>query len=216
MVILKTLECAFNFSGQKCSACSILYCPESLIPKIINYFKIATPEFLSSMNNYGVIDRESYLRLITIIEDLKNDPQIEFILGGDYHSKGTYFIEPCVVICKNHHHPVFHDEFFGPILAIYPYSNLDQVIEDSLQGNKYALTGSIFSQDQDTITKVRTQLSSKTGNFYINDKCTGAVVGQQPFGGSAKSGTNDKAGDINLISRLYNQRSIKINHQFNK
>ncbi len=216
MVITKTLEGSFNFSGQKCSACSILYTPQKLMSKVINYLKTAIPKYLSGSHNYGVINKESYLRLIEIIENLKNDPQIEFVLGGSYHNQGTYFIEPCVVICTNHHHPVFHEEFFGPILAIYPYDNLDQVIEDCLHGNKYALTGSIFSQNEDTIERVRTQMAPKTGNFYINDKCTGAVVGQQPFGGSAKSGTNDKAGDINLISRLYNQRNIKINYQFSK
>lgn len=216
MAIFKSIEGAFNYSGQKCSACSILYVPQKMMTKVTNYLKIATSEFRFSSNNYGVINEESYCRLINIIENLKRDPQIQFLIGGEYNNQGTYFIEPCIVICSNHDHPVFHEEFFGPILAIYPYDNLDQVIKNCLEGNKYALTGSIFSQNEDTINKVRTQLAPKTGNFYINDKCTGAVVGQQPFGGSAKSGTNDKAGDINLISRLYNQRNVKINNLFSK
>ena len=94
-----------------------------------------TFKFISSSSNYGVINEESYYRLISIIESLKNDPQIEFIMGGRNHKRGTYFIEPCIVICSNHEHPVFQEEFFGPILAIYPY-NLDQVIKDCLKGNK--------------------------------------------------------------------------------
>ena len=133
MVISRTLEGAFNFSGQKCSACSIFYVPYQMMNKVINYLKISTTRYVNTSSNYGVINKDSYLRLIKNIESLKNDPQIEFIWGGDYHDQGTYFIQPCIVVCTNHHHPVFHDEFFGPILAIYPYDNLDQVIEDCLR-----------------------------------------------------------------------------------
>ena len=119
-------------------------------------------------------------------------------------------------MCKNHNHKVFNEEFFGPILAIYPYNQnkLNDTMDLCIKSNNYALTGAIFSDNENFKYIATDKFKNKTGNFYVNDKSTGSVVGQQPFGGSGKSGTNDKAGDINLIYRLVNQRNIKINYDF--
>ena len=215
-VVEKTLESAFNFSGQKCSACSIIYVPESLLDETINLFISNIDFYTNNMTNYGVINRDSYERLVNIIDDLKMDDDIEFVIENGYTDTASYYIKPQIILSRNSDHYVFKEEFFGPVLAIRPYSDeeLDETINECIFSNKYALTGSIFSHDDKFITAFSKKMRHKTGNFYINDKSTGSVVGQQPFGGSGKSGTNDKAGDINLLYRLINQRNIKINYDF--
>ena len=214
LVVTKTLESAFNFSGQKCSACSVLYLPEDLLDDFVKCVNSNFTRYMTSNNNYGVINEKAYNKLDDIISNLKNDREIEFILTGDNNKEESYFIHPQIFVCRNHEHKVYGEEFFGPLLTVYPYNRKDsyEVLDMCIERNNYALTGSIFSNSYTFTTNSNKKLRQKTGNFYINDKSTGSVVGQQPFGGSGKSGTNDKAGDINLLYRLFNQRNLKINN----
>ena len=210
-VVKKTMESAFNFSGQKCSACSILYVPYNLLDETLDIIKRNIDDYKSINENYGVINKKSYDKLDSLIKEFKNDNEIHLLFDKQNSEEDSYFIEPNVLVCKNHDHKVFNEEFFGPILAIYPYNNLEETITLCKNSNNYALTGSIFSENKEFINVISNELKYKTGNFYINDKSTGSVVGQQPFGGSGKSGTNDKAGDMNMLYRLFSQRNIKIN-----
>ena len=168
------------------------------------------------MSNYGLINKKAYYRTNIKLESIKKDKEVDVILEGSMCDSYEYYVEPHIVVCKNPKNRVFNEEFFAPILAVYPYDELDinEVMDMCINGNKYGLTGSIFSLDNYFIDQFKKKTRHKTGNFYINDKSTGSVVGQQPFGGSGKSGTNDKAGDINLLYRLVNQRNIKINYNY--
>lgn len=215
-VVNLTVESAFNYSGQKCSACSILYLPEELMEETLSLFKKNVQYYLDNIQNYGVINQTSYDRIVNICNSLRTDNSVEFIIDDGNLDSCEYFVSPKVLVCRDHEHYLFNQEFFAPILTIYPYSSEEKVetMKKCASSNNYALTGSIFSNDQNVINMTNDQFRHKTGNFYINDKSTGSVVGQQPFGGSGKSGTNDKAGDVNLLFRLFNQRNIKINHDF--
>ena len=215
-ITTKTVESCFNYSGQKCSAGSILYIPYKYLEDFIDNLNSELEIYGKVMDNYGVINKKSFDRICDIIVKLEDDCEINFVKKGKISDEERYYIEPHVLICKNHNHMVFNKEFFAPILAIYPYNEeeIDNTIDICLKSNNYSLTGSIFSNDNKFIDKARFKFRHKTGNFYINDKSTGSVVGQQPFGGSGKSGTNDKAGDINLLYRLLNQRNIKINQDY--
>lgn len=207
----KTIESAFNYSGQKCSAASILYLPESLLNKSVNLFENKVEKYLENQENYDVINEIAYNRLKNYLNSLKDDNEIEFIVSGINTDDRTYFIHPHILVCKNHSNDIYNKELFGPVLTIYPYkeTEINETIELLCNNNNYALTGSIFSNDNKFIKYATNRLKHKTGNFYINDKSTGSVVGQQPFGGSGKSGTNYKAGDINFMYKLFNQRNIK-------
>tara|TARA_Y100000991_G_C21968795_1_gene348305 strand:+ start:384 stop:1934 length:1551 start_codon:yes stop_codon:yes gene_type:complete len=213
--VKKTLESAFNFSGQKCSACSVAYVPKKYKNLIILSFKSQIDKYMSSMENYGLINEDSYERVNDLLDELHKDNDIEFILEDSSYNKNTYEIKPHIVTCNDHCHEIFRKEYFGPVLSIYFYDDheMDYIFSLINESNKYALTGSIFSLDERFIEVAREKFKFKTGNFYINDKSTGSVVGQQPFGGSGKSGTNDKAGDINMLYRLFNQRNTKINYE---
>jgi len=212
-IVEKTLESSFNYSGQKCSASSILYLPESMLYETINKLKIRLIEYNKTKHNYGLINESSYDNTIKNLCEIKNDDEVDFIVEGYCSKENNYLIEPNIIISKNHSNKVFNQEFFAPILTIYPYNDRDvnETIKLCNDSNNYALTGSIFSLDEIFTDYATNQLRHKTGNFYINDKSTGSVVGQQPFGGGGKSGTNDKAGDINMLFRMINQRNIKIN-----
>ena len=213
-VVNKTIESSFNYSGQKCSACSVVYVPENIYEEFIEIFKKKTRLYKSIIDNYGVINQKSFDKLNKLINELKNDNEIEFIIEGEINNKTNYLVEPHLIMCKNNNHRVFNEEFFGPILAIYPYNEnkINETMELCIKSNNYALTGSIFSDNEHFKYIATKKFKNKTGNFYVNDKSTGSVVGQQPFGGSGKSGSNDKAGDINLLYRLFNQRNIKTNY----
>ena len=212
-VVVKTIESAFNYSGQKCSACSIAYVPESLLEVFIDSIKKETDNYINSQENYGVINERAYHRINKLYDYISNNPDIDIVYNNKLNDKfsNQYYISPKILLCRNYENIVFNQEFFAPILAIFPYKNKDETMLESLKHNNYALTGSIFSSDDETILNAQEIFKHKTGNFYINDKSTGSIVGQQPFGGSGKSGTNDKAGDVNLLYRLFNQRNIKIN-----
>lgn len=215
-VVNYTIESAFNYSGQKCSACSIIYVPEEMLEDVLRTFRRRIEYYNDNIQNYGLINEDAYLRVTDIYNSLLTDNEIDFIVDNGNNLDNEYYVSPKVVVCRNHDHQVFHKEFFAPIVSIYPYesSKKYETMEMCASGNSYSLTGSIFSNKRDVIDHANKIFRHKTGNFYINDKSTGSVVGQQPFGGSGKSGTNDKAGDINLLFRLFNQRNLKINLAF--
>ena len=218
IVAEKTIESAFGYSGQKCSACSIVYVPDNLYEKFIAILGEKTRDFMmfNSFENYGLINEKSFIKTKKIMDELKDNSRYNILFGGKTDNKNKYYCEPTIVTCKKHGDKIFNDEFFAPILAVYKYSNddLDNTMRLCRDSNNYALTGSIFSNDKKFIERATVFFKEKCGNFYINDKSTGSVVGQQPFGGSGCSGTNDKAGDINLLYRLFNQQTIKHNTNF--
>ena len=210
-VVSKTVESSFNYSGQKCSACSIVYVPEMYLETFIKKLTGSIKAYEAMIDNYGVINLKSFLRLRSLINHFKDEEEIEFIYDGDITMENdSYYVGPHVLLSRDHRNIIFKNEFFGPFLAIYPYIDVDDAMDKCLNTNNYALTGAIFSDDETFIEKATREMAPKTGNFYINDKSTGSVVGQQPFGGSGKSGTNDKAGDMNLLYRMFNQRNIKV------
>ncbi len=211
---------AFEFQGQKCSAASRAYIPQSLWGEVkehlsndVNSFKMGSPE---DMNNFitAVIHEGSFDKLASYIDQAKEDSDAEIILGGNYDKSKGYFIEPTVIVTTNPKYETMCTELFGPVITIYVYE--DNRYSETLRlvdnTSEYALTGAILATDRYAIDEATTALQNAAGNFYINDKPTGAVVGQQPFGGARASGTNDKAGSkINLL-RWVSPRTIKENY----
>jgi 1-pyrroline-5-carboxylate dehydrogenase len=208
---------AFEYQGQKCSAVSRVYIPESLWPEtrtmlteMVGSIKMGPPEDFSNFFN-AVIDEASFDKLAGFIDDAKSAKDAEVIIGGGYDKSIGYFIEPTVILTTNPKYITMEEELFGPVLTIYVYPD-NQVEEtaDLLNDTSiYALTGAIFATDRYAIEKLSKQLVDCAGNFYINDKPTGAVVGQQPFGGARGSGTNDKAGSVLNLMRWVSARAIK-------
>ncbi len=210
---------AFEFQGQKCSAASRAYIPQSQWPKVkahlleaLGSFKMGTPlDFTNFIN--AVIDEKAFDKIAEYIDNIRGDSDVEIIAGGGYDKSKGYFIEPTVAVTKNPRSLTMCEEIFGPVLTIFVYE--DDHFDDTLElldtTSPYALTGAVFSGDRAIIDYVTKKLRHSAGNFYINDKPTGAVVGQQPFGGARGSGTNDKAGSkLNLI-RWTSARAIKEN-----
>ena len=212
-VVEKTFKSAFNYSGQKCSACSIIYLPETMYEPFIEKMKLYKRFFV--FENYGVICRDSYNRTVDIIERSINDnTNLKLVMGGNYKIDKSFYIEPTIFkSISNTACEIERTELFAPILLVKTYDpeEIEDAINHCINTSEYRLTGAIFSEKDYMIDYLTDKFSHKTGNFYINDKSTGAVVGQQPFGGSGLSGTNDKAGDINMLFRLFNQRTIKYN-----
>jgi 1-pyrroline-5-carboxylate dehydrogenase len=208
---------AFEYQGQKCSAASRVYIAKSLWPKIkelmvrdLATFKMGPTEDFSNFVN-AVIDENSFDKLAKYIDAAKNDPAVEIIAGGNYDKSKGYFIEPTVLVASDPMYTTMSEELFGPVLTIYVYNDeeFEQVLDLVDKTSIYALTGSIISQDRYAIELASQRLRNAAGNFYINDKCTGAVVGQQPFGGARGSGTNDKAGSMINLLRWVSPRTIK-------
>lgn len=208
---------AFEYQGQKCSAASRAYIPQSLWPKLrdlmeadIKSFKIGGTEDFSNFIN-AVIDEKAFDKITKYIDRAKESPDAEIIIGGEYDKSKGYFIHPTVILAKKPDYETMREELFGPVLTVYVYE--DDKFEETLKlvdsTSIYALTGSIIAQDRYAIDKATYELRNAAGNFYINDKCTGAVVGQQPFGGSRGSGTNDKAGSMINLLRWVSPRTIK-------
>ncbi|UCH13184.1 MAG: aldehyde dehydrogenase family protein, partial [Bacteroidales bacterium] len=210
---------AFEYQGQKCSAASRAYIPDSLWPEIkkliiddISSFKMGGPEDFTNFIN-AVIDEPSFDMLSDTIEKIKKDKDAEILIGGGYDKSKGYFIEPTVVIAKDPKHFTLQEEFFGPILTVYIYSSdkYEETLELCDKTSIYGLTGAIFANNRQAIDQATRKLRDAAGNFYINDKPTGAVVAQQPFGGSRGSGTNDKAGSMLNLYRWISPRTIKEN-----
>nr|CAD7570639.1 unnamed protein product [Timema californicum] len=216
-VVMATIRSAFEFCGQKCSACSRMYVPQSLWPQIKeglleirNQLKVGDPtEFDSFMS--AVIDDKAFQRIKNYIEHARKSSNTQILGGGEYDDSKGYFIDPTIVKTTNPLDPIMTEEIFGPVLAIYVYndSDLNSTLKLVGESTPYALTGAVFSTDKDFLSHAYEQLKTTAGNFYINDKCTGSVVGQQPFGGGRKSGTNDKAGGLHYALRWASPQSIK-------
>jgi 1-pyrroline-5-carboxylate dehydrogenase len=208
---------AFEYQGQKCSAVSRAYVPDTLWNEIekmllndIHSFRMGGPEDLTNFIN-AVIDETAYNRIRKVIQRIKREKVAKIITGGKCYKGTGYFIEPTVAVTSDPLYFAMQEEFFGPLLTIYVYDHKKYVETVQLcdRTSIYALTGSVFARKREIIELTSELLVNAAGNFYINDKPTGAVVGQQPFGGSRGSGTNDKAGSALNLIRWLSPRSIK-------
>ena len=213
LVVEKTYQSAYGYAGQKCSACSILYLPDKMLPEFVEKLKKhhATVH-PSEKDQYCLIDENSFNKTVDIIETAKVNEGLKLLMGGKYNDETGYYVEPTLYHVQRGDE-LMTQELFAPILLVKTYSPIfkNLAVLECANNSEYKLTGSIFSNDSEFINQSSIVLDSSCGNFYINDKSTGSVVGQQPFGGFGKSGTNDKAGDINFMMRLFNQRNIKEN-----
>lgn len=208
---------AFEYQGQKCSAASRAYIPKSLWPAVelelkSQMGKITMGPPTDFRNFFGaVIDRAAFDSISSFIDYVKENEGGDILIGGNYDDSVGYFIEPTVIVATDPHFKTMVEEIFGPVLTIYVYD--DDLYEETLElcnrSSIYALTGAIFSRDRSAISLAMTKLEHAAGNFYINDKPTGAVVGQQPFGGGRGSGTNDKAGSAANLMRWISTRTVK-------
>ena len=208
---------AFEFQGQKCSAASRAYVPQSLWPEVkrilveqVSSFKMGSPDDTTNFVN-AVIDLKAFDKIASYIDHIKSAGDAEIIVGGNYDKSVGYFIEPTVAVTTNPKFRTMCEEIFGPVLTIYVYADADYEATMKLldETSEYALTGSIIARDRYAINTAVKALENAAGNFYINDKPTGAVVGQQPFGGARGSGTNDKAGASMNLLRWVSARTIK-------
>ncbi|MBS1729296.1 MAG: L-glutamate gamma-semialdehyde dehydrogenase [Bacteroidetes bacterium] len=208
---------AFEFQGQKCSAASRAYLPSNLADSIkkkllaqIASMKMGTVEDFSNFIN-AVIDEKAFNSITRYIDAAKKDKKATILAGGKYSKKEGYFIEPTVIEVKDPKYRTMCEEIFGPVLSIYVYDEhkFDETLALLDATSPYALTGAIIAKDREAIVKATSRLRNSAGNFYINDKPTGAVVGQQPFGGARKSGTNDKAGSMINLYRWLSARTVK-------
>lgn len=208
---------AFEFQGQKCSAASRAYVPSNLWEEVKAYIlrdldeiKMGGTEDFSNFIN-AVIDEKAFDKISGFITEARANDQVEIIAGGNFDKSKGYFIEPTVLLTSDPNYKTMSEEIFGPVLTIYVYeeNDFEEAIDLVNSTSPYALTGAIFSQDRYAIELATRKLVDAAGNFYINDKPTGAVVGQQPFGGARASGTNDKAGSKLNLLRWVNARTIK-------
>ncbi|PNS19754.1 Delta-1-pyrroline-5-carboxylate dehydrogenase, mitochondrial [Sphaceloma murrayae] len=218
---LQTVRGAFEYQGQKCSACSRAYVPSSLSAPFFSTLVSATKALSigppSDFSNFigPVIHRASFDKLRSAIDAAKDDPELTLLAGGTYDDSKGYYIHPTIYKTTNPHHPLMKTELFGPILVVHEYDDADATSSfsdmcDTIDGTtSYALTGAVFAKDRSAIRSAEEKLRNSAGNFYVNTKCTGAVVGQQPFGGARGSGTNDKAGSQNLLGRFVSARAVK-------
>ena len=218
-VVTAVIRGAFEFQGQKCSAASRLYAPESLWPKLKEKLLRETEgirmgvveDFRNFVN--ALIDAAAFEKVSSYIKFAKKSAEAEVIAGGGCDDSKGYFVEPTIIVARNPKFKTMQEEIFGPVLTVYVYP--DSKYEETLtlcdQTSPYALTGSIFAKDRFAIATAERILANAAGNFYINDKPTGAVVGQQPFGGARLSGTNDKSGSVGHLLWWVSQRSIKEN-----
>ncbi|MEZ4853447.1 L-glutamate gamma-semialdehyde dehydrogenase [Flavobacterium sp.] len=216
-VVANSIRGAFEFQGQKCSAASRAYYPKSLwnaikteLEKEISTIKMGAPDDLSNFFT-AVIHEGSFNKLASYIDQAKQDADAEVIIGGGYDKSKGWFIEPTVIVTTNPKYKTMETELFGPVLTVYIYDDekWNETLELIDTTSEYALTGAIFSQDRYAIEEATKALENSAGNFYINDKPTGAVVGNQPFGGARASGTNDKAGSALNLLRWVSPRTIK-------
>lgn len=210
---------AFEYQGQKCSAASRAYIPSNLWEEVktnlvndVKSFKMGSPEDFTNFVN-AVIDETSFNKITSYIDAAIKDADAEIIVGGNYDKSKGYFIEPTVIVTSNSNYVTMREELFGPVLTIYVYheDDFESTLELVDKTSPYALTGAIFAQDRYAINLASKKLVNAAGNFYINDKPTGAVVGQQPFGGARASGTNDKSGSMLNLLRWVSPRTIKEN-----
>ncbi len=218
-IAVACLRGAFEFQGQKCSAASRAYLPASLWPAIkerllsdLDTVKVGSVEDFGNFVN-AVIDERSFDKIAAYIDGEKKNPNAEIIAGGTYDKSEGYFIDPTVIVTTDPHSTTMEEEIFGPVLTVYVYEDEDweKALELVDTTSPYALTGAVFATDRNVIDQATKALANAAGNFYVNDKPTGAVVGQQPFGGARGSGTNDKAGSALNLTRWMSPRLIKEN-----
>jgi 1-pyrroline-5-carboxylate dehydrogenase len=208
---------AFDFQGQKCSAASRAFIPRSVWQAMGDDFLGATEALrygdVTDLSNYGgaLIDDRAFAKNVKAIERAKGAAGVTVAAGGEYDDSEGYFVRPTVLLSDDAGDESFSTEYFGPILSVhvYPDSDYDQMLDAIDSGSKYALTGAVIADDRNAVLQAQNRLRFAAGNFYVNDKPTGAVVGQQPFGGSRASGTNDKAGSPLNLLRWTSARSIK-------
>jgi len=210
---------AFEYQGQKCSAASRAYIPDTLWDDIreamleqTGELKTGSPEDFTNFVN-AVIDRAAFESIREYIELAREHEDAEILIGGGCDDSTGYFIEPTVILARTPDFKTMVEEIFGPVLTVYVYpaAEYQKTLELCDSTSPYALTGAIFARDRRAIVQATDALTNAAGNFYINDKPTGAVVGQQPFGGSRASGTNDKAGSMLNLLRWLSPRTIKEN-----
>lgn len=208
---------AFEYQGQKCSAASRAYIAKSIWPELkklmirdLASLKVGPTEDFSNFVN-AVIDEKSFDKLASYIDAAKKDSNVEIIAGGNYDKSKGYFIEPTVIVAKDPKYVTMCEELFGPVFTLFVYEDADfeKTLELIDTTSVYALTGAVLAQDRYVLEQATFALRNAAGNFYLNDKCTGAVVGQQPFGGARGSGTNDKAGSMINLLRWVSPRTIK-------
>lgn len=211
------VRAGFEYQGQKCSACSRTYIPRSLWPEVrqrltamLGQIKIGDPRDFDNFVG-AVIDEKSFDNIMGYIEKAKASPAAEIIAGGKGDKSQGYFVEPTVIVARDPDFLTMKEEIFGPVLTVFVYEDADFVktLELCDRTSPYALTGAIFSRDREAAVKACQVLRFAAGNFYYNDKCTGAVVGMQPFGGARASGTNDKAGGPFNLLRWTSPRTVK-------
>jgi 1-pyrroline-5-carboxylate dehydrogenase len=210
---------AFEYQGQKCSAASRAYVPESLWPKLrervlgmLGDMRIGDPaDFRNFMG--AVIDRKSFDKIKSYLDRAKSDPKAKILFGGECDDADGFFVHPTVIQVEDPMYQTMCEEIFGPVLSLYVYP--DKQWKETLalvdRTSPYALTGGVFAQDRAALAEASAALRYSAGNFYLNDKPTGAVVGQQPFGGARASGTNDKAGSLLNLIRWTSARVVKEN-----
>jgi 1-pyrroline-5-carboxylate dehydrogenase len=217
VVATALLRGAFEFQGQKCSAASRAYIPSNLAADIkkkliagVQSFKMGTVDDFTNFIN-AVIDEKSFDKIKSYIDQAKKDKQAEIWAGGECDKSKGYFIQPTIIEAKDPQYTTMCEEIFGPVLTVYVYeaSQFEKTLELVDSTSPYALTGAVIARDRNAIELATGKLRNAAGNFYINDKPTGAVVGQQPFGGARASGTNDKAGSILNLYRWLSARTIK-------
>ena len=210
---------AFEYQGQKCSAASRVYLPSNLADQIlesvkedVKSIKVGSPEDFTNFVN-AVIDEAAFEKHAAAIDGAKKDKEAEIVIGGEYDKSEGYYIYPTVIKTTDPHYYTMEEELFGPIVTVYVYdeNKMEETLDILDNTSIYGLTGAIFSQDRYEIDMMTRRLQQTAGNFYVNDKPTGSIVGQQPFGGARGSGTNDKAGSYTNLLRWVSMRSIKEN-----
>jgi 1-pyrroline-5-carboxylate dehydrogenase len=218
-LVVALIRGAYEYQGQKCSAASRAYIPKSMWGNVrdlmvseLKTIKLGDVEDFSNFMN-AVIDKAAFTTITEYIDYIKKSNEAEIIFGGEYDDSKGYFIEPTVVVTSNSKFRTLQEEIFGPVLTIFVYDdeNYEKTLHLCDETSPYALTGAIFAQDRYAIDLANNILENAAGNYYINDKPTGAVVGQQPFGGGRASGTNDKAGSFLNMIRWVTPRTIKEN-----
>jgi 1-pyrroline-5-carboxylate dehydrogenase len=216
-LVVAALRGAFEYQGQKCSAASRMYIPKSIWKEFKEKYvaevgKVKMGDVEDFTNFMGaVIDKGAFETITEYIKHAKTSNEAEIITGGNFDDSKGYFIEPTTIVTTNPKFKSMEEEIFGPVMTIYVYDDnkLDETLTLCDETSPYALTGAIFAQDRKAIVMMANKLRNAAGNFYINDKPTGAVVGQQPFGGGRASGTNDKAGSAMNLMRWMTARTIK-------
>jgi len=211
LVVEKTYQSAYGYSGQKCSACSILYLPDTMLEEFTERFnQYHATHHPAQKETYCLIGKHSFNQTVNVLKNAENNSSMRLLMGGNYDETSGFYVEP-TMFHVNQGNELLKRELFAPILLVrtYPTVFRNMAIHECANNSEYKLTGAIFSKNINFLNEAAEAFDGSCGNFYVNDKSTGSVVGQQPFGGFGKSGTNDKAGDINFMMRLYSQRNIK-------